>query len=83
MGAIILTIGLALSNIIDSCYKGGWVVQLGITTHEAIGKRSALFKGLCIPAYFVYVIVCVYAVNGARGYYRRRFSSCGKYGQND
>ena len=45
------------------------VVQLGITTREAIGKRSALFKGLCIPGYFVYVIVCVYAVNGARGFF--------------
>ena len=44
------------------------VVQLGMTTHEAIRKRSALFKGLCVPGYFVYVLVCVYMINGARGF---------------
>ena len=44
------------------------VVQLGMTTHGAIRKRSALFKGLCVPGYPVYVIVCVYDINGARGF---------------
>lgn len=44
------------------------VVQLGMTTREAIRKRSALFKGLCVPGYFVYVLVCVYMINGARGF---------------
>ena len=44
------------------------VVQLGMTTREAIRKRSALFKELCIPGYFVYVIICVYAINGTRGF---------------
>ena len=44
------------------------VVRLGMTTREAIRKRSALFKGVCIPGYFIYVIVCVYAINGARGF---------------
>ncbi len=45
-----------------------WVVQLGMTTREAIRKRSVLFKGLCVPGYFVYVLVCVYMINGARGF---------------
>ena len=44
------------------------VVRLGMTTREAIRKRSTLFKGLCIPGYFVYVIVCVYGINGTRGF---------------
>lgn len=44
------------------------VVQLGMTTREAIRKRSVLFKGLCVPGYFVYVLVCVYMINGARGF---------------
>ena len=39
-----------------------------MTTREAIRKRSALFKGLCVPGYFVYVLVCVYMINGARGF---------------
>ena len=45
------------------------VVQLGLTTSEAIRKRSALFRGLCLPGYLLYVLLCVYAVNGARGFW--------------
>ena len=44
------------------------VVQLGMTTEEAIRKRSVRFRSLCLPAYMVYVLVCVYAINGARGF---------------
>ena len=44
------------------------VVQLGVTTREAIRKRGMRFRSLCIPAYIVYVLVCVYAINGARGF---------------
>ena len=44
------------------------VIQLGMTTREAIRKRSARFRSLCIPAYMAYVLVCVYAINGARGF---------------
>ena len=44
------------------------VIQLGMTTGEAIRKRSARFRSLCLPAYMAYVLVCVYAVNGARGF---------------
>lgn len=44
------------------------VVENGITTEEAIKRRSILFKCLCIPGYFIYVLVCAYAINGARGF---------------
>ena len=44
------------------------VLQLGMTTEEAIRRRSVRFRSLCIPAYMAYVLVCVYAVNGARGF---------------
>ena len=43
-------------------------VKLGLTTHEKIKQNKAVFKALCIPAYIAYVLVCVYAVNGARGF---------------
>ena len=44
------------------------VIDLGMTTEERIRKRSRLFKVLCVPGYMVYVLVCVYAINGARGF---------------
>ena len=45
------------------------VVKLGLTTAEEIRKRSALFRSLCVPAYLVYVLLCVYVLNGARGFW--------------
>ena len=44
------------------------VVQLGLTTAEAIRKRSVLFRSLCLPGYLIYVLICVYSINGARGF---------------
>ena len=44
------------------------VIELGMTTEDAIRKRSRAIKGLCVPGYMVYVLVCVYLVNGARGF---------------
>ena len=44
------------------------VVELGLTTEEDIEKRSRLFKMLCIPGYVIYILVCVYCINGARGF---------------
>ena len=44
------------------------VIQLGMTSAEKIKKRSVIFKGLCVPGYMIYVLVCVYWVNGARGF---------------
>ena len=43
-------------------------VALGLTTHERIKRNSVLFKACCIPGYIAYVLVCVYAINGARGF---------------
>ena len=45
-------------------------VELGLTSSDEIRKRSLAFKGLCIPGYLVYVLVCVYAINGARGFFQ-------------
>ena len=44
------------------------VIQLGMTTKEAIRKRGALFRGLCVPGYMIYVLICVWGINGARGF---------------
>ena len=44
------------------------VVKLGLTTMEEIHKRSVRFKSLCLPGYLIYVLLCVYALNGARGF---------------
>ena len=43
-------------------------VELGLTTPERIKRNRLLFKALCIPGYIAYVLLCVYAVNGARGF---------------
>lgn len=43
-------------------------VKSGLTTHEKIKRNSVLFKSFCIPGYIAYVLICVYAVNGARGF---------------
>ena len=45
------------------------VVKLGLTTMEEIRKRSVLFRNLCLPGYLFYVLLCVYAINGARGFW--------------
>ena len=45
------------------------VVQLGLTTAEEIRKRSVRFRSLCLPGYLVYVLICVYLINGARGFW--------------
>ena len=44
-------------------------VALGLTTYERIKRNSKLFKLICMPGYVAYVLVCVYAVNGARGFW--------------
>ena len=44
-------------------------VSLGLTTHEKIRRNRARFKALCIPGYLAYMLVFVYAVNGARGFW--------------
>ena len=45
------------------------VVQLGLTTAEEVRKRSVRFRSLCLPGYLIYVLICVYVINGARGFF--------------
>ena len=45
------------------------VVQLGLSTADEIRKRSVLFRSLCLPGYLIYVLICVYVINGARGFF--------------
>lgn len=43
-------------------------ISLGLTSEEKIRRNSRLFKALCVPGYIAYVLVFVYAVNGAHGF---------------
>ncbi len=43
-------------------------VELGLASRETIRRNSLRFKVCCVPIYLAYVLVCVYAVNGARGF---------------
>lgn len=43
-------------------------VSLGLTTHEKIRRNALLFKIICMPGYIACVLVCVYAINGAKGF---------------
>jgi len=45
-------------------------VENGLITRDKIRRNKRLFKGLGIPLYFAFVLVSVYAVNGARGFVR-------------
>ena len=44
-------------------------ISLGLTTQEGIKRNALRFKAICIPVYLIYVLVCVYAVNGAQGFW--------------
>ena len=44
-------------------------IQNGLITREKINRNRRLFKGLGIPVYFAFILVSVYAVNGARGFW--------------
>ena len=44
------------------------VRKLGLTSPERIRRNSLLFKAVCIPGYIGYVLVCVYGINGAKGF---------------
>ena len=43
-------------------------VKLGLTTHVKIKRNALIFKAVCVPGYIAYVLACVYAINGARGF---------------
>ena len=46
----------------------GRCVKLGLTTHKKIKRKALIFKAVYVPGYIAYVLVCVYAVNGARDF---------------
>lgn len=60
-GAIVM-VHLYHRDVQDRC------VELGLITHEKIKKNQAMFKLCCIPGYIAYVLLCVYAINGAHGF---------------
>ena len=43
-------------------------VELGLTTREKIQQNRTRFKICCLPIYIAYVLICVYALNGAQGF---------------
>ena len=43
-------------------------IELGLTTAEKIRRNALRFKAICIPSYIAYVLICVYTINGARGF---------------
>ena len=43
-------------------------VELGLTTHEKIRSRTTKIRMISMPIYIVYVLACVYIINGARGF---------------
>lgn len=43
-------------------------IALGLITPEKNRRNNIKFKLICIPGYILYVLLCVYAVNGARGF---------------
>ena len=43
-------------------------IELGLTTEEKIRTSGKRFKLLGLLFYFVYTLVCVYAINGTRGF---------------
>ena len=44
-------------------------MALGLTTKEKIKRNALRFKAICIPMYLAYVLLCVYAVNGAQTFW--------------
>jgi hypothetical protein len=44
-------------------------VQLGLITEEKIKQNQRIFKILGISSYFIYLIICVYLINGTRGFW--------------
>ena len=44
-------------------------IALGLTTKEKIKRNALCFKAICIPMYLAYVLICVYAINGAQTFW--------------
>lgn len=43
-------------------------VELGLITKEKIRKNAVIFKSTGILLYLIYPLICVYAINGTRGF---------------
>ncbi len=44
-------------------------LERGLITAQQLQRNRAVFKAVCIPIYFAFVLISVYAVNGARGFW--------------
>ena len=44
-------------------------IQSGLITREKMKRNQLIFKLLGISSYFAYVLICVYVINGARGFW--------------
>ena len=44
-------------------------VALVLTSKEKIKRNALRFKAICIPVYIAYVLICVYAINGAHTFW--------------
>ena len=44
-------------------------IQSGLITREKIKRNQLIFKVFGISSYFAYVLICVYVINGARGFW--------------
>ena len=44
-------------------------IAMGLTTKEKIKRNALRFKASCIPIYLAYVLLCVYAINGAQTFW--------------
>ena len=44
-------------------------IQSGLITREKIKRNQLIFKVLGISSYFAYVLICVYVINGSRGFW--------------
>ena len=44
-------------------------ISMGLTTKEEIKRRSLRLKAICVPGYVIFLLVCVYAINGAQGFW--------------
>lgn len=43
-------------------------VELNLINLKTIKRNSLIFKAICIPFYIMYILVCVYAINKAKGF---------------
>ena len=51
-----------------SLQPGAAVREAGTYNTRENQRNSLLFKAVCVPGYIGYVLVCVYGINGAKGF---------------